>query len=229
MYDNNDIIGYLQTNKILAIKLEHALTGVGKAVSNQAETIAKGTQRALYYASCFTDEYQDVCKKQKIEDVRFKDGVTHLFQKENIACEMLRIYFEEVFRYKTADQIERIKKMLMAVNVHVAASSLTSAGFALAVACLVSMGMNLSLHISALVGRRAAGLVGIAGAYGIVQKAADSAHRLYYLSPTYYAALYAQELEMMYFLVEPLFERASAFKQSASDVGIADTITRMIR
>lgn len=119
--------------------------------------------------------------------------------------------------------------MLMAVNVHIAASSLTGAGFALAVASAVAIGMNLSLDMSALVGGKAGGLVGVAGIYGVVQKAADSARRLHYTYPAYYAALYVQELEMMYFLVEPLFERAGAFHQSTSDGGIANIITKMIR
>jgi hypothetical protein len=70
----------------------------------------------------------------------------------------------------------------------------------------------------------------LAGVYGVVQKAADSAYRLAYISPAYYAALYAQELEMMYFLIEPVFEQAGALKtQWASDSDIADVITRMIR
>lgn len=65
MYCGNEVISYLQSNKILALKLDHALTGVGKAVSNQIETIGAGARRALYYTSCFTDEYQDVCQQQK--------------------------------------------------------------------------------------------------------------------------------------------------------------------
>jgi hypothetical protein len=65
MYYSNEVISYLQANNILALKLDHALTGVGKAVSNQIETIGAGATRALYYTSCFTDEYQDVCQKQK--------------------------------------------------------------------------------------------------------------------------------------------------------------------
>lgn len=143
---------------------------------------------------------------------------------------MFKIYFEEIFKYKTSDQIEHIKQRLMAVNVHIAASSLTSAGFALAVASAVVIGMNLSLDMSALVGRRTAGVLAGVGVYGVVQKAADSAHRLRFTYPAYYAALYAQELEMMYFLIEPLFERAEALNaQWASDSGIADIITRMIR
>jgi len=90
--------------------------------------------------------------------------------------------------------------------------------------------MNLSLELSALAGRRAGGVVGAIGIYGVVQKAADSAHRLHVQYPAYYSALYMQQLEMMYFLIEPLFQRAEAFKaQWASDDSIADIITRMIR
>lgn len=74
---------------------------------------------------------------------------------------MLRIYFEEIFKYKTNAQLEHIKKALMAVNVHIAASTLTGAGYALAVAN---------------------------------------------------SALYMQQLEMMYFLIEPVFERAGALE-----------------
>lgn len=229
MYYSNEVISYLQSNKILALKLNHALTGVGKAVSNQIDTIGAGAKRALYYTSCFTDEYQDVCQQQKSEDIRFRHGVIHLLKHGNVVYDMLKIYFEEIFKYKTSDQIEHIKQILMAVNIHIAASYLTKTGFVLATATSVAVGMNLKLDLSALAGRAAGTVVTVAGLYGVVQKAADSAHRLHFAYPAYYAALYAQELEMMYFLVEPLFERAGAFKQSTSDEGIADIITRMIR
>ncbi len=226
---NNDVISYLQANNILALKLDRALTGVREMVSSQIETIGAGAKRALYYTSCFTDDYQDVCRNQKNEDIRFANGVVHVFQNNDIAYEMLRIYFEQIFQYKTSEQLENIKRKLMAVNVHIAASSLTNAGFALAVAYCVAIGMNLRLEMSALVGGKTRGVVAVAGIYGIVQKAADSAQRLKYVYPDYYAALYSRELEMMYFLVEPLFERAGAFPHSTSDSDIADLITKMSR
>lgn len=230
MYYRDEVISYLQANKILALKLDHALTGVGKAVSNQIETIGAGATRALYYTSCFTDEYQDVCKKQKTEDIRFRNGVIYLLRHNNVVYDMFKLYFEEIFKDKTTEQLERIKQMLMAVNIHIAASSLTNVGFALATASFVAAGMNLNLEISALAGRRAGQAVGIIGIYGIVQKAADSAYRLHITYPAYYSALYVQELEMMYFLIEPVFERAKALTaQWASDDEIADIITRMVR
>ncbi|HAT1644288.1 TPA: hypothetical protein I8Y12_000122 [Raoultella planticola] len=71
---------------------------------------------------------------------------------------------------------------------------------------------------------------GFVAKYGLVQKAADSACRLHVQYPAYYSALYMQQLEMMYFLIEPLFDRAGALEaQWSSDFGIANIITRLIR
>lgn len=230
MYYRNDVIRYLQSYNILALKLDHAVAGVREAVSNHIDIIGAGATRAIYYTSCFTDEYQDVCKGQLKEDVRFTFGIAHLFQNVDVVYEMLKLYFEEIFKNKTSEQLERIKRMLMAVNVHIAASTLSNHGFALAVATTVALGMNLSLEMSILAGRTAGVLITITGIYGLIQKAADSAQRLHYINPVYYSALYAQELEMMYFLIEPLFERVGAFKsQWNSDSDIVDVITKMVR
>lgn len=230
MYGNDEIISHLQAHKILALKLDHALTGVREAVSNQIETIGAGAQRALYYTSCFTDEYQDVCQKQKTEDIRFRDAVYKIVRHVDVAYDMLRIYFEEIFKYKISDQLEHIKQQLMAVNVHIAASSLTSVGFMLAVASAVRIGLNLSLGISALAGTWASRGIVVVGVYGVVQKAADSAYRLHIQFPAYYAALYAQGLEMLYFLIEPVFQKAGAIKaQWASNQDMIGIIIRMIQ
>lgn len=230
MYGNDEIISHLQANKILALKLDHALTGVREAVSNQIETIGAGAQRALYYTSCFTDEYQDVCQKQKTEDIRFRDAVYKIIRHSDVLYDMLRIYFEEIFKYKTSEQLEHIKQQLMAVNVHIASSSLTSAGFTLAVASAVRIGLNLSLEISALAGTWASRGVAAVGVYGVVQKAADSAYRLHILFPAYYAALYAQGLEMLYFLIEPVFQKAGAIEARwASNQDMVGIISRMIQ
>lgn len=230
MYGNNEIISYLQTNKVLALKLDHAASAVGQQVSNQIDNLGKGATRLLYYTSCFTDEYNDVCQQQKTEDLRFRNAVIRIITHGDVVYEMLRIYFEEIFRYKTNEQLEHIKKSLMAVNVHIAASSLTGAGYALAVAASVRIGLNLSMQLSALTGRAAGTAAGIVATYGLVQKAAESARRLHVQYPAYYSALYMQQLEMMYFLIEPVFERAGAHEaQWSSDAGIANIISRMIR
>ncbi len=94
-------------------------------------------------------------KKQKNEDVRFAKGIYHLLQRKNIVYEILKIYFEEIFKHKTTEQLEHIKRILMAVNIHIAADSLTKSGFVLATATCVSVGMKLSLDMGAIAGRSA--------------------------------------------------------------------------
>jgi len=230
MYSNNEVISYLQANKILALKLDHAVSAVGQQITNQIDILGKGTTRLLYYTSCFTDEYNDVCQRQKTEDLRFRNGVIRIVQHGDVVYDMLRIYFEKILKYKNNEQLEYIKKSLMAVNIHIAASTLTGAGYALAVATSVRIGMNLRIQLSALTGRAAGTAAGVVATYGLIQKAADSAYRLHIQYPAYYSALYTQQLEMMYFLIEPVFERAGTLEaQWASDLGIASIITRMVR
>ncbi|NIF23866.1 hypothetical protein [Candidatus Pantoea multigeneris] len=227
---NREIISYLQSNNILALKLDNALSGVGKAFVDQIGAIGSGAQRVLFYTSCFTDEYMDVCRKQSSEDIRFTKSIYHLLQHIDVVYEMLKIYFDEILKHKTSEQLEHIKEKLMAVNIHIATSSLTNHGFALAIAASVATGLNVSLEVSALVGKRAAGVVAGLGMYGVVQKAADSADRLRLTHPKYYAALYAKELEMMFFLVEPVFKRAGVLDSSwLSNDDISNVIERMIR
>lgn len=227
---NNDVISYLQSNKILALKLDHAVSGVREQVKDQLTSVGAGATRLLYYTSCFTDEYQDVCKKQKNEDIRFTKAVTYLLQYGEVIKEILTIYFNVIFKHKKSSQLQKIKKLLMKVNVHIAASYLTSDSFAVAVATAVSMGLNLNITISKMAGQSAGIIVGGLGTYGVVQKAADSADRLRIIHPAFYAALYLRELEMMYFLVEPVFKRAGAYVMTLiSDTNIVSLITRMIR
>lgn len=226
---SHQVIRYLQQNNILANQLDHALSGVKEALLNQIEMTGAGARRLLYYTSCFTDEYKDVCQQQKTEDIRFAKGIYHLLRHEDVIYEMLNIYFNEILRYKTSEQLQHIKHLLMATNIHIAASSLTNLGFASATANAVSLGLNIHQNIAALAGRMGGGIIMATGFYGIVQKAADSAQSLYIESPAYYQALYTHELEMMYFLIDPLFKRAEVFQHVASDENIANIITRMIR
>ena len=95
-------------NRILALKLDHAVAAVGKQVTNQVDNLGKGATRLLYYTSCFTDEYNDVCQQQKTEDLRFRNAVIRIIQHGDVVYEMLRIYFEEIFKYKTNNQLEYI-------------------------------------------------------------------------------------------------------------------------
>lgn len=66
MYHSEEIIRQLQSQKILAMKLDQAVRAVGEEVKSQLSNIGAGAQRLLYYTSCFTDEYYDVDRKSVV-------------------------------------------------------------------------------------------------------------------------------------------------------------------
>ena len=232
MYYKNEVISYLQANNILALKLEHALTGVGKAVSNQIETIGAGATRALYYTSCFTDEYYDVCTRQNLEDARFRKGIFHLVSRWNIVFDLINTYVEELVKNYSPAELSAIQHALMRTNVYISTSTLTSYSFSAGVTSTVCLYVTLPSSGLKVVSGLTGAAIGGLGIYGIVQQAADSAHRLQVMHPAYYQALYLRELEMMYFLVEPAFMRAGVLTQqwtdSQSHYDAADTILKLM-
>lgn len=232
MYHSEEIIRQLQSQKVLAMKLDQAVRAVGEEVKSNLSNIGTGAKRLLYYTSCFTDEYYDVCTRQNLEDARFRKGIFHLVSRWNIVFDLINTYVEELVKNYSPEELSAIKHALMRANVHISTSTLTSYSFSAGVASTICLYVTLPPSglkvISGLTGAAIGGL----GIYGIVQKAADSAHRLQVMYPAYYQALYLRELEMMYFLVEPAFMRAGVLTpqwtdgQSPSDA--ADTILKLM-
>jgi len=66
--------------------------------------------------------------------------------------------------------------------------------------------------------------------YGLVQEAADSANNLYKFNAFYYSALYEHNLEMMYFLIEPIITRSPYLNPMLiSDDELVDLIVKLTR
>lgn len=231
MYLSEEIIKQLQDNNILAANaLDRAVAGVRDAVRDQIEKIDAGKTRLINYGYCFTTEFYEKCTEQKSEDQRFIAGIYHLLKNKAIFTEMLEVYFEVVFKGRDIRQLQNIKRMLMQLNIHIAASTLTSRTFALGVAMALSMSLHVSLPFSRLTGTTIGAAASILGVYGIVQQAADSANHLKVLHPDYYQALYTVELEMMFFLIEDKLLRAGALQNRwLADDEVADIIYKLVR
>lgn len=71
MYYSNAILTKMASDKILARKLEDAISGVKDQATDQLGRLQGGATRIAWHLSCFTDNYQDVCSRLKTEDVRF--------------------------------------------------------------------------------------------------------------------------------------------------------------
>ncbi|MEW5561246.1 hypothetical protein AB1287_13510 [Enterobacter asburiae] len=231
MYYSDLIISETQADKILALQLDKSLAGMKDEMLDAAARIQDGATRAIYYTSCFTQNYQNVCAKLKSEDSRFLSGIVQLVRNRRIIYDLIGIYFDEVFKNKTQQQVLAIGMALEKVGVNVSASTLTAKSFVAGLTTTVCLSAGFSPLIVAKVRKLSGGAVFLAGAYGYVQQASESADRLKLLSPMYYHALYMQQLEMMYFLVEPVFTKAGAFAPHyyMSDHDVVNIIQRMVR
>ncbi|ATA22107.1 hypothetical protein EDC48_110111 [Gibbsiella quercinecans] len=230
MYYSEAIISKMASDKILAGKLADALSGVKEQVIEQASRIQDGATRMLYYMSCFTDNYQDVCSRLKSEDTRFFEAFYQLVKDRRVISELIHIYVELLLKNRTQQQLEYINRLLMKMSVNISTSSLTTQSFSLGVTMAICLGSNVSTGIVRKVGKVSGLSVAAIALYGYIPEAVESAERLRLMCPAYYQALYMRKLEMMYFLVEPTFMKARSFKVTpSSDEDIVNAIARMVR
>ncbi|WP_336769104.1 hypothetical protein [Pantoea endophytica] len=224
MYHSDLILKGIKADELMASQLEKALIGVKDQALQQASKIGDGATRLVYYTSCFTDNYQDVCAKLKEEDLRFLDGIAEVVKRRDIIYRLVHIYFEEIFRFKTREQLSAINSGLLKAGVIISSNTLNNQTFIIGITTAVCLGIGFNSSIVAWTGKTAALTVTGLGLYGIVQQAADSAERLRLQAPMYYQALHMQRLEMMYFLVEPTFMKAQAFESD-----ITNAIINMVK
>lgn len=92
MYTNSALAEQMRAEKFLAIALDYALIGVIGEMLKQIDNLQTGQTRIAFYASCFTQNYQDVCARQKAEDIRFAENLFGLIDKWNVIERMIRIY-----------------------------------------------------------------------------------------------------------------------------------------
>ena len=230
MISNSDLIVGMQADSLMAFRLEKALGGVKDSVLEQASRMQLGARRLAYYTSCFTDNYHDVCTGQKNEDIRFVEGLIQLVKQHHVVTRMLGIYVDQLLHGLTPDRLGRIKKMLIGSGATIASSSLTNQSFGYAIVAAASYSLGLRFSVNTKLAKISVSVVTAVSYYGYVQEAADAATRLRERDPRYYYALYAEKLEMLYFIIEPIISRnVNLFRTHSSDKDIADAIMRIIK
>ncbi|HCM9499304.1 TPA: hypothetical protein N5O02_003427 [Enterobacter asburiae] len=195
MYYSDSLITSIDAHKILALKLEHALTGVKDEVLKQAHLLDDGATRLSYQLSCFTENYQDVCLRLRKEDSRFLTGIVQLIKHRDVIYKMLSSL---AFIYSAT----------------------------IAICSSVHTNIWMKEKITSFSTYAVLGLK----VYGVVEQASRSANHLKNYNAYYYNLLYQEELEMMFFLIEPIIMRSPILNQAyASDSDIAYAISRMIK
>ena len=230
MYYSDSLITSIDAHKILALKLEHALTGVKDEVLKQAQLIDDGATRLSYQLSCFTENYQDVCLRLRKEDSRFLIGIVQLIKHRDVIYKMLYIYIKSLLTNKSEKRIHNIQKNLMRLGVSISSSMLSSQAFIYSATIAICSSVHTNIWMKEKITSFSTYAVLGLKAYGIVEQASRSASYLKNYNAYYYNLLYQEELEMMFFLIEPIIMRSPVLNQAyASDNDIAYAISRMIK
>ncbi|MFY7421923.1 hypothetical protein ACOTXC_20865 [Enterobacter cloacae complex sp. IR5428] len=233
MYYSEEIIKRIGTDKELAVRLDKALMGVKQGVVDYVNGLGDATTRLLYYTSCLTDNYQDVCKKLGSEDIRFICALYELIKHRDIIFRMLKIYIETILKNKNETEKKTILQKLTPFTTNYSIKYISKNGLIYAVASYICYEnkMNLAVQNALMkkIGSRVGWIVGGLNIYGIVQRAAESADNLKNFCPLFYNALYMEGLEMMYFLIEPIIMKSGYLNiNTASDEEIVRALKRMM-
>ncbi|HBU7564355.1 TPA: hypothetical protein MC761_000869 [Enterobacter cloacae] len=230
MYYSDSLITSMDAHKILALKLEHALTGVKDEVLKQAHQINDGATRLSYQLSCFTENYQDVCLRLRKEDSRFLKGIVQLIKHRNVIYKMLYIYIKSLLDNKSENRIHNIQRNLINLGVSISSSMLSSQAFIYSATMAVCSSFHTNIWMKEKITSFSTYAVLGLKFYGFVEQASRSANHLKNYNAYYYNLLYQEELEMMFFLIEPVIMRTPILNQAyASDSDIAYAISRMIK
>ncbi|EPK3185726.1 hypothetical protein [Enterobacter kobei] len=233
MYYSETIIKKIGTDKELAVRLDKALAGVKEGVVDYLNGLEDGITRLLYYTSCLTDNYQDVCNKLSSEDKRFLFSLYELIKHRDVIFRMIKVYIETLLKNKSEVEKKTILEKLTPFTTNYSIKYISRNGLIYAVAAYICYGNNMNLAVqNALMkktGSRVGVVIGGLNLYGLVQHAAESADNLKNFCPLFYNALYAEGLEMMYFLIEPIIMKSGYLNiNSASDEEITRALKRMI-
>ncbi|HIE5562002.1 TPA: hypothetical protein ACXNQR_002280 [Enterobacter kobei] len=233
MYYSETIIKKIGTNKELAVRLDKALAGVKEGVVDYLNGLEDGITRLLYYTSCLTDNYQDVCNKLSSEDKRFLFSLYELIKHRDVIFRMIKVYIETLLKNKSEVEKKTILEKLTPFTTNYSIKYISRNGLIYAVAAYICYGNNMNLAVqNALMkktGSRVGVVIGGLNLYGLVQHAAESADNLKNFCPLFYNALYAEGLEMMYFLIEPIIMKSGYLNiNSASDEEITRALKRMM-
>lgn len=227
---NSLILNKLDADRYMASLLEKSLDAVHQQTVQQAKIIYSGMERLSWYSSCLMDNYQDVCTRLKQEDIKFAKAIFTLAKHNDVVREMIEIYVNYMFENLSDQRIRNITRILAMSGTFVTSSSLTRLSFAYSVSALVASSLGMRISVEGALTTWATRGVALAGAYGYVQIASQAVERLLHKHGRYYRDLYDRDLEMLYFLIEPIIERVDANNQwQKTDQDIVSDIIRLIR
>ncbi|KUQ16353.1 MULTISPECIES: hypothetical protein [Enterobacter] len=198
----------MQSNKKLAIALTNSLRDMHEDHMATLEKVKQGTQRLVSYGACLMPDeyYRNACRDTWREDKRLVLALGEIYNRKDVTLDMVEIYFRKTLirlgEQKSTDLITNIHNLLGKAADHASAKA-SKLALSFTLANLIINSKDFKQNHIRLVNSFSTWFVNGATLYSKAQVAASAANRLKFQDPQYYQALYKENIEMLYFLIEP--------------------------
>ncbi|THC31906.1 hypothetical protein E3V94_04380 [Enterobacter sp. AD2-3] len=172
------------------------------------EKVKQGTQRLVSYGACLMPDeyYRNACRDTWREDKRLVLALGEIYNRKDVTLDMVEIYFRKTLNrlgeQKSKDLIANIHNLLGKAAEHASAKA-SKLALSFTLANLIINSRDFKQNHIRLVNSFSTWFVNGATLYSKAQVAASAANRLKFQDPQYYQALYKENIEMLYFLIEP--------------------------
>ncbi len=226
----------MQANKQLAIALTNSLNDIHADHLSTIEKIKLGGQRLINYGSCLVPDeyYRSSCRDMWREDKRLVLSLGEIYRRNDVALDMVEIYFRRTLTRlgdeKSHKLVSRIGKLLGKAAEH-ASTKASKLALSFTIANLVLNSADFKTKHNKIVNSFSTWFVNATTLYAKAQVAASAANRLKFQDPSYYQALYQENLEMLYFLIEPQMSEVIYQVNSGdnNEEKIADALYEILR
>lgn len=209
-------------------KLHKEMSGIVKGV---ATNISSGFERLTWKTSCWTEKYQDVCEEIKYEDSRALKSLKQLSSRRDAIGDMILIYCDDVISHAEDNKSEYLSISVMltsGLSGMLATSKVTKQALSYMIAREILSSKKTASIIRYRMQKNFNFVINMLNGYGKVHQMAMAARRLKLINQKYYLLLVKNDLEMLYYFIEPVVKEIDGEIKMADKLD-ADMILKIVR
>ncbi|WP_410436096.1 hypothetical protein [Lonsdalea quercina] len=194
----------MEADKVLATQLDRVSNKIKENTISLTSDIYNGIERASWYTSCMFEKYNDVCQELKLEDRRMFFSIVQVYRREDVILDIVHAYTKILIENLDEQKKEAIAKLVLGTASEISTNRAIKESLAYLIAKSIASSFSFSSIVIQRINKYSAFGITMAAFYGKVQEAAMSARHLRDVNPQLYWVLYSMQIEMLYFLVEPI-------------------------
>jgi hypothetical protein len=218
----------MEAERKIALSLEKGIKLFQENSKEVMSSIYSGVERATWYSACFFDEYQDVCQELREEDKRMIAAINEVFKRNDVILDMIELYVKYVLDNFNENSRTNIITQITGYLAKNRVRFVTKSTISYVIAKSISESIGFTAKIRTAIAKLSNVTLTLLGFYSYVQKAALSARRLKLLNPPFYQILHHENIEMLYFIIEPVLQKNIGYLNTTLSERDAITILRDI-